>query len=195
DAQTALVWGLDGLHAGTLDLAILSGAEPPMLSARARRSPAALEREAKRRRRALEPGPDAQGIHRDLWHLDRLVLVSAPGVDPATAPHVTFRRGATTRALFEAYFPEADVVMELGSIAAVKGNVRAGVGVALVSESAVVDDLARGLLVHVPDPRTPLVRELHLAHRGEARLPPAAAALRDRLLSSSREAPTARRVR
>jgi hypothetical protein len=37
--------------------------------------------------------------------------------------------------------------------------------------------------VRVPDARTPIVRELRVAHRGVDRLPPAAAALREVLLS------------
>jgi len=73
--------------------------------------------------------------------------------------------------------------MELGSIAAVKGNVRAGIGMALVSRAAVESDLAGGRLVEVPDPRTPIARTLSLIHRGRERLPPAAAALREQLLS------------
>jgi DNA-binding transcriptional LysR family regulator len=85
---------------------------------------------------------------------------------------VTFPEGATTRELLERSFPGAEVVMELGSIAAVKGNVRAGIGVALVSRSAVVTDLRARTLALVPHPATPVVREMHLLHRGVARLTP-----------------------
>ena len=122
----------------------------------------------------------------DFWRLDELILVAAPGlatVDPATASFVTFTPGATSRQLLDRHFPEANVVMELGSIAGVKGNVRAGIGVALVSRSSVERDLALGLLVEVPDARTPIVRELRLVHRGADRLPPAAAELRRMLLA------------
>ncbi|MCB9620165.1 MAG: LysR family transcriptional regulator [Sandaracinus sp.] len=177
--ETTSEEALDGLHAGDLDLAILSeGVRGPR----------------GRRARVLPPTHGLEGVQHDLWRTDPLVLVCAPGVDAATAPHVTFRRGATTRALFERFFPEAEIVMELGSIAAVKGNVRAGVGVALVSENAVIDDLARGLLVRVPDSRTPIVRELRVAHRGVERLPPAAAALREVLLAERRRRPARTRL-
>lgn len=119
------------------------------------------------------------------WFDDWLVLVAAPGLArPEAAPFVTFGKGSTTRALLGRHFPGAEVVMELGSIAAVKGNVRAGIGVALVSRSAVEGDVARGTLVIVPDPRTPIVRPLSIIHRGVDRLPPAAAALRELLLAS-----------
>jgi DNA-binding transcriptional LysR family regulator len=120
------------------------------------------------------------------WRDDELILVSAPGLNPAGAPFVTFPRGATSRALLDRHFPDANVVMELGSIAAIKGNVRAGIGMALVSRAAVEVDLALGRLVEVPSPKTPVVRELSLAHAGEERLSPAAAELRRMLLASRR---------
>ena len=121
----------------------------------------------------------------ELWRTDRLILVGAPHqahVDPNDAPYLTFRKGATTRALFERHFPDVDVVMELGSIAAVKGNVREGIGLALVSESAVVEDVRRGRLVVIEDKRTPIEREFRIVHRGQPLLTPAAAALRKQLL-------------
>lgn len=185
--ETTTDEALDALHAGELDLAIVSeGVRATRSLTRPRGQPRTRKRGVDAREEA--PSRGLQGVEHDLWRTDPLVLVCAPGVDPKTAPHVTFRRGATTRAIFERFFPGAEIVMELGSIAAVKGNVRAGVGVALVSENAVLDDLARGLLVRVPDARTPIVRELRVAHRGVDRLPPAAAALREVLLSERAQA-------
>jgi DNA-binding transcriptional LysR family regulator len=118
----------------------------------------------------------------ELFFVDELVLVAAPGTDAARAPFVSFRAGSTSRALLERHFPEAEVVMELGSIAAVKGHVRSGIGIALVSKHAVRTDLKLKRLVVVKDRRTPIERPLHLLHRGIDRLPPAAAALRERML-------------
>jgi DNA-binding transcriptional LysR family regulator len=126
----------------------------------------------------------------DPWIEDSLILVAAPATDPVGAPFVTFGRGSTTRELLDRYFPSASVVMELGGISAIKGNVRAGIGIALVSRAAVEADLALGRLVEVPHPATPIVRRLYLAHRGEDRLPPAAAALRELLLEATRGSPT-----
>jgi len=121
------------------------------------------------------------------WYTDELILVCAPDfelqADVARARFVTFRQRSTSRALLDGLFPEADVVMELGSIAAVKGNVRARIGVSLVSRHAVERDLAQGLLVRIPHPDTPVQRPLSLVHLGASRLPPAAAALRELLLS------------
>lgn len=148
---------LDGLEAGDLDLVILArvvrGGGGDFL--RAARS----------------------GLAREKWLDDELVLVGAPGVDAATAPLVTFARGATTRTLVDQHLPGVPIAMELGSIAAVKGNTRAGVGVALVSRRAVERDVAGGQLVEIPHERTPIVRPLYLVHRGRDRLPPAAAEL------------------
>lgn len=78
----------------------------------------------------------------DWWRDDELLVVGAPGVNPRTAGWVTFGEGSPTRALLLARNPGAQVVMELGSIAAVKGHVRAGIGLALVSRAAVDADLA-----------------------------------------------------
>ncbi|MDQ3034753.1 MAG: LysR substrate-binding domain-containing protein, partial [Myxococcota bacterium] len=132
----------------------------------------------------------------DRWLDDELVLIAPPGLtDLASAPFVSFRRGATTRDLLDRHFPGASVVMELGSIAAVKANVRAGVGVALVSRAAIADrESSRGLVV-LEDRRTPIARPLRLVHRGLDRLPPAAAALRTMLLAHAREARTTKRSR
>jgi DNA-binding transcriptional LysR family regulator len=118
----------------------------------------------------------------DPWLLDELILVSAPNLSLSDPPFVTFGKGATTRQMLEHHFPDANIVMELGSIAAVKGHVRAGIGIALVSRSAVAYDLKVGLLAEVSSPKTPIQRTLSIVHRGVDRLPPAAAALRELLL-------------
>jgi DNA-binding transcriptional LysR family regulator len=157
---------LDALEAGDLDLVILARV--------VRRGGGDLLRAAR------------SGLVREKWLDDELVLVRAPGVDAKTAPLVTFARGATTRTLVDQYFPGVPIAMELGSIAAVKGNTRAGVGVALVSRRAVERDVAAGLLEIVPSEQTPIVRPLYLVHRGRDRLPPAAAELHRMLRAAGR---------
>lgn len=117
------------------------------------------------------------------WFVDELIVVGAPGSCARDRPFVTLRQGAITRMILDTHFPEADIVMELGSLAGIKGNVRAGIGVALISRHAVVNDLRERRLVRVRDPRTPIERPMMLAHRGVDRLPPAVAALRELLLS------------
>jgi DNA-binding transcriptional LysR family regulator len=119
-----------------------------------------------------------RGLAREKWISDELVLVAAPGLaDPDAAPIVTLARGTTTRMLTDRYFPERAIAMELGSIAAVKANTRAGVGVALLSRHAVERDVSAGQLDIVSSARTPISRPFYLVHRGRARLPPAASEL------------------
>jgi DNA-binding transcriptional LysR family regulator len=119
------------------------------------------------------------------WRTDEFVLVASPRYQTqnqaprdSDAPLVTFKRGTTTRAMVDRYFPAATIVMELGSIAAAKTHVREGIGMALISRAAVTRELSRGQLVEVSHRRTPIKRRLVLTHRGVDRLPPAAAALR-----------------
>ncbi len=125
------------------------------------------------------------------WRDDAMVLVAAPSLAAELAndrgrveraAFVAFSRG-TTRILLDRHFPAGERVMELGSLAAIKGNVRAGIGVALLSRSAVDRDLQLGALELVGHPSVPLRYSLSLAHRGVTRLPLAAAALRVSLLA------------
>jgi DNA-binding transcriptional LysR family regulator len=115
------------------------------------------------------------------WLDDEMIVVAGRGVDSARAPFVTLPPGSTTRELLERHIPDARVVMELSGLSAVVAFVRAGVGVALVSRAAVAGELRRGTLVEVRRRRPAIIRRLYLCHRGVARLPPAAAALRLRL--------------
>jgi DNA-binding transcriptional LysR family regulator len=151
---------IDAVEAGDLDVAIL--ARIPSPGRRTRLSPDLL--------RAAR-----SGLVREKWLDDELVLIASPGFPrPNEAAIVTFARGATTRVLTDQFFPERPIAMELGSIAAVKANARAGVGVALVSRRAVERDVATGQLEIVASDRTPIPRPLYIVHRGRDRLPPAA---------------------
>lgn len=121
---------------------------------------------------------------------EQVILVAAKGSDPASLPFITFPVGGAIRALLDRHFPDAAVIMELASISAAKGSVRAGLGIMLITRTAVATDLELGRLVEVPDPRTPLPLPLRLLHRGVERLSPAAASLRAILLA---DAPRPRR--
>jgi DNA-binding transcriptional LysR family regulator len=140
------------------------------------------------------PGDGAPDGQDDLFCEDELVLVLAPGLvdaSPDRTPFVTFPRGAHAREVLDELFPRATIAMEIASIAAVKANVRAGMGLGLVSSRAAARDLARGELVLVPSALTPRRRSLVIAHRGLSRLPPAAAALRALLLARRPDTVTA----
>lgn len=150
---------LDALEAGDLDLAILARIAGADLLGGSR------------------SGLRGQ-LTRERWIADELVLVAAPGLPAAeAAPIVTLARGTTTRILTDRHFPERAIAMELGSIAAVKANTRAGVGVALLSRRAVERDMASKQLVIVPTARGAVTRPFYLVHRGSARLSPAASEL------------------
>ncbi len=173
---------------------------PPVLSAFRRRHPAVALRLRELPEHlavdAFQAGEldlvVASSTRGDLFRAEEVILVAPPGADPTALPFITFPRGSAVRALLERHFPDADIAMELASSSTVKGSVRAGLGVALVSRSSVATDLSLGRLVEVADPRTPIARPLRLLHRGIERLSPAGRALRSLLLA---DAPRARRPR
>ncbi len=129
----------------------------------------------------------------ELFRHEPVVLVAAKGADVDALPYITFPRGSGVRALLDRHFPEASIAMELGSISTVKGAVRAGLGVALISRTAVATDLELGRLVLVKDARTPLPRPLYVLSRPGDRLLPAARELRRLLLADAPRAPRVKR--
>ncbi len=137
-------------------------------------------------RRGVETGAHDLGIvagpGTEPWVDDDLVLVAAPHAPAAALPHLTFPPGTHHRAALDQHFPEAEIAMELSSLAAVRAHAETGLGVALLSRASVASALDAGRLREVPDPRTPIRRTLSLLHLGADRLSPAAAALRARLL-------------
>ncbi|MCA9570389.1 MAG: LysR family transcriptional regulator [Myxococcales bacterium] len=129
------------------------------------------------------------GVVEEPWCADPLVVVASPDERRDDPPYLTFVEGSPLRILLERHFPEARVAMELGSIPAIKGNVAAGLGVALVPRSAAERTVAEGRLMWWPDPRVPLTRDLVLIHRGVDRLSTAAAALRGLLVEEAGRGP------
>ncbi len=139
---------------------------------------------------------ETPGLVEEPWRQDPLVMVASPDVAerlrsrvPPGAPVVTFAAGSALRGLLDQHRPDLQVTMELASIAAVKGHVRAGLGVALLPQATVQDDLDLGHLVVLHDSGIPAARQLSLVHAGLDRLSPAATALREVLLSAVATAP------
>jgi DNA-binding transcriptional LysR family regulator len=204
---------VEGLGAGTLRVGAGSTAVtyllPPVVGAFRKRHPGValslaelyndallLEVDAGRLDLAIVTGPVPGG---EPWLVDELVLVHASSVAPEGLPFLTLARGAATRTMLDRHFPDVPIALELASLSGIKGQVRAGLGVALVSRLAVATDLALGRLVEWKRPGLPIRRELALLHRGVERLSPAAAAFREVLYglprASKKPGPRPRRER
>jgi DNA-binding transcriptional LysR family regulator len=130
---------------------------------------------------------------------DRLVLVVAPGhplagkrkvraKDLLDLPLVTREEGSGTRVVAERALAElldeesvdrVPVACEVGSTEALKAAVRAGLGMAFVSDLAVRDDLEHGALRAVELDGFRVGRPFYLVSRAKASLSPAARAFRD----------------
>ena len=77
--------------------------------------------------------------------------------------------------------------MELRHSAAIKQGVAAGLGVALLSRQSMELHLATGTLVILDVQGLPLQRDWHIVHRRNRRLPRAASAFKEMLLSLAAE--------
>ncbi len=111
---------------------------------------------------ALVEGPvEHPRLQSSLWHDDELVLVSAPSHplaarkrlgknDLQNVDMVVREPGSGTRAVTETALREAGIhwraVLEAGSTEAIKQTVAAGLGVAVVSRVAALDQIALGRL-------------------------------------------------
>lgn len=148
--------------------------------------------------------PDASQFDAAPFGTDRLVLVLPPGhalaarkelavADVLHEPMVMREEGSGTReAILRALAADGDeatdvalnVVLEVGSNESQKAAVRAGVGVAFVSDRAVEDELESGVLVTVPVKGVDVRREFYLVTRSGAYLGPAARAFQETALAT-----------
>lgn len=137
----------------------------------------------------VETATAAPGLERRVVGTDRLVVVVPPDhawarrrspLRPealAQAEWVLREEGSGTRGTFERALGVAPVVaLQAGSTAALLGAARAGLGPAVVSERAVVDEVEAGRLVTVPT-SLDLERPLTAVWRKGARLAAATSAL------------------
>ncbi len=198
DEGERAVMALDRLEAGEVRVGGGSTAcsylLPPLLSAFRRKHPGVAVRLREMPEQLAVEAFDAGELdlvvatspkRGELFRDETVILVGPPAVDTASLPLITFTRGSAVRELVDRHFPERPVAMELASISTVKGSVRAGLGVALISRTAVATDLGLGRLVELRDHRTPLARPLHLISRGVERLSAGARALRLMMLADA----------
>jgi DNA-binding transcriptional LysR family regulator len=128
---------------------------------------------------------------------DKLTLVVHPAHPLAGKKQVSLKRAAQSSFIFRE--PESgtrkvfsnilekeglresdlDVVAEIGSTAAVKEAVKAGIGVAILSKRAVLDDMDCGRLVAVSIQKHDMERPFYLVQRKNRDLSPVAAAFVD----------------
>lgn len=107
--------------------------------------------------------PISKGVRGEPFADNVLVVVGRerPG-DLAGATWLLREEGSGTRATGERFLAELGIepqsVLTLGSNGAVKQALRLGLGVTLISELAVADELARGELVRIEAPGTPIPR-------------------------------------
>jgi DNA-binding transcriptional LysR family regulator len=100
----------------------------------------------------------------------------------AEEPLIVRERGSGTRHLLERLFSEHGVKlqarMEMSSNETIKQAVSAGMGISLLSLHTLKLELKTGALVVLPVQGLPVVRDWHLVHLREKRLPPVARAFK-----------------
>jgi len=114
-----------------------------------------------------------------------LVLVAVPGLVPtdrrrvelavlAAVPWLLREPGSGTRETMLGYLAERELVppqLTLGANGAVIAGAAAGLGVTLVSRSAVAREISAGQLVVLPAPGTPILRPWHVVTRSDVPAP------------------------
>jgi DNA-binding transcriptional LysR family regulator len=135
--------------------------------------------------------PDLPGLIPTEFIPNRLVVVAPPhhhlaarGQAPlpvsvlADEPILVREGGSSTSAAVDAFFRSVgitpQVAMRLGNIGAIKQGVASGLGLAVVSERAIGNELAAGSLVVLDVVGFPLERMWHIVHVRGKRLSPAA---------------------
>lgn len=122
--------------------------------------------------------PDPSPLRSLAERPNALVLVAPPGLLPRSPRPEELSRvtwllrepGSGTRATTEEYLAATGLhppTLTLGSNGAIREALVVGLGVTLLSLDAIGDELARGSLVEVRAPGTPLRRAWHLVARGD----------------------------
>jgi LysR family transcriptional regulator, low CO2-responsive transcriptional regulator len=112
--------------------------------------------------------PRGSGLRTRARRANRLIVVAAPDLfpDPLSATWLLRGPGSGTRDTTLGLLTQLEAsppTLTLGTHGAVVAAAREGLGVTLVHEDAVVEDLRRGGLAQLPVPRTPVDRPWHVA--------------------------------
>jgi DNA-binding transcriptional LysR family regulator len=112
--------------------------------------------------------PRGSGLRTRARRANRLIVVGTPDLfpDPLSATWLLRGPGSGTRDTTLGLLTQLEAsppTLTLGTHGAVVAAAREGLGVTLVHEDAVVEDLRRGGLAQLPVPRTPVDRPWHVA--------------------------------
>ncbi|MDP2164678.1 MAG: LysR substrate-binding domain-containing protein [Hydrogenophaga sp.] len=149
----------------------------------------------------IESPSHLPGLHTQVCCDDELLMICSPGHHLARSrsvtpqqiinePYVSRETGSGTRGFADNYFRDCNVspddmniVMELGSLEAIKGVVETGMGISILSRATIAKELKLGTLVGIPlEPR--FIRSLSLIYPKEK--------FRSKLLTTFAEFATAR---
>ncbi|MGI5837692.1 MAG: selenium metabolism-associated LysR family transcriptional regulator [Chloroflexota bacterium] len=130
-------------------------------------------------------------LYSEPFDTDELVVIVSPdhpftekeelcSKDLETQPFIMREQGSGTRTLLDEEFSRLNLrvrpIMELGSTAAVKQAVAAGLGISIVSSRSIRLEVAAGLLTPMRCSDLQLVREIRFVHHKDKRLSRAATA-------------------
>ncbi len=154
--------------------------------------------------------PSEADVEATVFMDNPLVVVAPPGHPLAGKKNIPLTRlqeetflvresGSGTRIAMERFFNERGMKlktgMEVGSNEAIKQSVQAGLGLGLLSQATIEQELALKRLVVLDIREFPIMRHWFVVHRSGKRLSAAAEAFRRFLLSGSGEEPRAPGVR
>jgi DNA-binding transcriptional LysR family regulator len=152
--------------------------------------------------------PAELDVEADMFMENPLVIVAPPGHALAKQKKIPLTRlqdevflvrepGSGTRIAMERFFAKHDVHiktgMEVGSNEAIKQSVQAGLGLGLLSQVTIEQELALKRLVVLDVKDFPIMRHWYIVHRRGKRLSAAAEAFKKFVLMNARE-PAPRRV-
>ncbi|MER3487260.1 MAG: LysR family transcriptional regulator [Chloroflexota bacterium] len=122
--------------------------------------------------------PSEHIVGRPFLPNDLIVVGAEVPKDLTQATWLLREEGSGTRAATESYLVEHGIVprevLTLGSNGAVKQALTLGLGITLISEHAVLQELRRGELVRIPAPGTPLRRSWYALYARRVKLRPSA---------------------